>query len=64
MTILNLGKTTFDPFDSPSSNPGAFSGKMEKKEVEKLSKRSSIIHSDQVLEQNGFFCKIWREFVR
>lgn len=64
MTILNLRKTIFDPFNSPSSNPGAFSGKKEKKEVEKLSKRNSIIHNDQELEQNGFFYKIWREFVR
>lgn len=64
MTILNLGKTIFDPFDSPSPNPGAFSGKKERKEVEKLSKRNSIIHNDQELEQNGFFYKIWREFVR
>lgn len=64
VTILNLEKTTFDPFDSPSSNPGAFSEKKEKKEVEKLSKKSSIIHNDQVLEQNGFSCKIRREFVR
>lgn len=64
VTILNLEKTTFDPFDSPSSNPGAFSEKKEKKEVEKLSKKSSIIRNDQVLEQDGFFCKIRREFVR